>query len=80
MGLGTGTTVIGSTNTTRTKIFGTLETSAYTVATLPAGTVGKHAYVTDGAAALAWGATVTGGGTAQYLVWHNGTAWTVVGK
>lgn len=54
---------------------------AYTVAALPAaGTAGRQAHVTDGAAALAWGATVTGGGSTRYLVWDNGTNWTVVGK
>lgn len=53
----------------------------YTVATLPSGKpVGTTAYVTDGTAALAWGVTVTGGGSTPYLVWYNGTAWTVVGK
>lgn len=58
-----------------------LKTKGYTVATLPATAgVGAHAYVTDGAASLAWGVTVTGGGSAPYLVWYNGTAWTVVGK
>lgn len=46
----------------------------------PAGTVGRMVYVTDGAAALAWGDTVSGGSTEQYLVWDNGTNWTVVGK
>ena len=52
-----------------------------TLAQLPTShTVGQTATVTDGAAALAWGATVTGGGTAKYLVWWNGTAWTVIGK
>ncbi len=54
-----------------------------TVATLP-GTpsAGMTAYVTDGTAGLAWGDTVTGGGaeTTNYLVWFNGTNWTVVGK
>jgi hypothetical protein len=54
---------------------------SYTVGALPAaGTVGRIARVTDGAAALAWGATVTGGGTTPYLVWDNGTNWTVFGK
>jgi hypothetical protein len=51
-----------------------------TVATLPTGVAGMVAYVTDGTAALAWGATATGGGTTPYLVWYNGTNWTVVGK
>lgn len=56
--------------------------SGLTVADLPASPiarVGDMNRVTDGAAALAWGATVTGGGTAQYLVWYNGTNWTVFG-
>ena len=45
----------------------------------PTARVGNIARVTDGAASLTWGATVTGGGTAQYLVWYNGTNWTVFG-
>jgi hypothetical protein len=52
-----------------------------TVANLPSSPVaGSVAYVTDGAASLAWGATVTGGSSTKYLVWYNGAAWTVVGK
>lgn len=52
-----------------------------TLAQLPASPgVGQTATVTNGAASLAWGATVTGGGTAKYLVWWNGAAWTVIGK
>lgn len=51
-----------------------------TVATLPTGVAGMTAYVTDGGAGLAWGATVIGGGSTPYLVWYNGTAWTVMGK
>jgi hypothetical protein len=47
--------------------------------TSPTARVGDITRVTDGAAALTWGATVTGGGTAQYLVWYNGTNWTVFG-
>ena len=47
--------------------------------TSPPARVGNIARVTDGAASLSWGATVTGGGTAQYLVWYNGTNWTVFG-
>lgn len=41
---------------------------------------GQLSYVSDGAASLAWGATVTGGGSTKYLVWFNGTDWTVIGK
>ena len=47
--------------------------------TAPTARVGNITRVTDGAAALTWGATVTGGGTDQYLVWYNGTNWTVFG-
>lgn len=53
-----------------------------TVATLPTAVAGRYAYVTDGDALLIWGATVinSGGGATKYLVWYNGTNWTVVGK
>lgn len=51
------------------------------VSALPASpTLGMMASVNDGADALAWGDVVTGGGSVEYLVWFNGTAWTVVGK
>lgn len=57
-------------------------TKGYTVSTLPTGTTGMVAHVTDGDAGLAWGATVTnsGGGATKYLVWYNGSNWTVSGK
>lgn len=54
-----------------------------TVALLPDSShakVGQQFVVTDGTAALAWGATVTGGASTKYLVQWNGTAWTVIGK
>jgi hypothetical protein len=55
--------------------------TAATVATLPASPfTGQVATVSDGTASLAWGATVTGGGSTQYLVWWNGANWTVMGK
>jgi hypothetical protein len=54
-----------------------------TIANLP-GTpaAGMTAYVTDGDASLAWGATVvnSGAGATKYLVWYNGSNWTVAGK
>jgi hypothetical protein len=55
---------------------------AYTVTTLPTAPAGSVCYVTDGDAGLAWGATVvnTGAGATKYLVWYNGTNWTVMGK
>lgn len=54
-----------------------------TIANLP-GTpaAGMTAYVTNGDASLAWGATAinSGGGATKYLVWYNGANWTVLGK
>lgn len=54
----------------------------YTVSTLPTPAAGMIAYVTDGDGSLAWGATVvnTGAGATKYLVWWNGTNWTVFAK
>lgn len=68
--------------------YGTLRLSrAFTIAAganqLPAaGTVGRIARVTDGDSGLAWGVTAvnTGAGATPYLVYDNGTAWTVLGK
>jgi hypothetical protein len=57
--------------------------SGVTIANLPASpTAGQVAYVTDGDASLAWGATAvnSGSGATKYLVWYNGTNWTVLGK
>lgn len=50
----------------------------YTVAGLPAGSVGFVARVTD-ASAPAVGSTVSGGGAAAALVWYNGSNWVVIG-
>jgi hypothetical protein len=54
----------------------------YTVATLPVGTVGQIAQVSDGDALLAYGDTVvnSGAGTTPYLVWYNSNDWTVIGE
>ncbi len=53
----------------------------YTVSQLPTNAQkGWQAVVTDGQPGLAWGATVTGGGSTKYLVWFNGSNWTVLGK
>jgi hypothetical protein len=41
--------------------------------------VGQMAVVTDGVPALAWGAALSGTGTTPYLVWYNGSSWTVIG-
>jgi len=56
--------------------------AVYTVATLPAGTQGGFAAVSDGDSGLAWGATVinSGSGATPYAVWYNGSHWTVMGK
>ena len=54
----------------------------YTVATLPTGVTGMTAYISDGDSGLAWGATAvnSGSGATPYMVWFNGTNWTVTGK
>jgi len=57
-------------------------TNDYTIATLPGSpTGGMIARVTDGDAALTHGQTVvnSGAGATPYLVWYNGTNWTVIG-
>jgi hypothetical protein len=48
----------------------------YTVGTLPAGTQGDTAYVTD-ATAPVFGAAVVGGGAVVIPVFYNGAAWIV---
>lgn len=47
---------------------------AYTVATLPTGSVGLRAYVTD-ALTPTYGATAAGGGAVTVPVFYNGTHW-----
>jgi hypothetical protein len=83
-----GTTVISvnaipivSATSTGAAVTGTLSSTGvaklsngYTVATLPAGAVGQHAYVTDALAPTFLG-TLTGGGAVVTPVFHNGTAW-----
>jgi hypothetical protein len=55
---------------------------AMTVSTLPTPAAGLISYVTDGDSGLALGATVvnSGAGATKYLVWYNGSNWTVYGK
>jgi len=48
--------------------------TGYTVATLPAGTIGRRAYVTD-ALAPVYNTALTGGGTVVVPVFYNGTIW-----
>jgi len=52
----------------------TIKTGGYTVATLPAGTVGQRAYVTD-ATAPTWNGALTGGGAVVVPVFRNATVW-----
>lgn len=54
--------------------------AAVAVGSLGTGTLGAIACVNNGTAGLNWGDTVTGGASAKYLVWWNGTAWKVFGK
>ncbi len=58
------------------KATGTVRTKGYTVATLPAGTVGDMAYVTN-ALTPSYLATVVGGGSQTVPVFYNGTNWIV---
>jgi hypothetical protein len=53
---------------------GTVATNGYTVATLPAGTIGQRAYVTDATGRMLDG-TITGGGTEVLPVFFNGSTW-----
>ena len=65
----TGLAVTGAISATTT-----IKTGGYTVATLPAGTVGMRAYVTD-ATAPTYNGALTGGGAVTVPVFYNGTAW-----
>lgn len=49
-------------------------TGGYTVGTLPSGTVGMRAYVTD-ATAPTYNGALTGGGAVKIPVFYNGSAW-----
>ena len=54
-----------------------------TIVNLPgAPATGQIAAVSDGDPGLAWGAIVvnSGAGATKYLVWYNGTNWTVIGE
>lgn len=57
---------------------GQLPLGTYTVTTLPVGGNGKFAVVSDGAASISPGSTVTGGGSTTYLVFYKASAWKVV--
>ena len=68
---GTGTT--GNTGATGTT---TITTAVYTVSTLPAGSIGMRAFVTN-ALAPSFGVTVAGGGTVGVPVYYDGSTWKV---
>ena len=57
-----------------TALGGAIRLKGYTVATLPAGTVGDTAYVTD-ALAPAFLTAVVGGGAVVAPVFYDGTNW-----
>jgi len=64
-------------NTNKSTIFtGVIQTTGYTVATLPTGVTGMRAYVTN-ALAPTYGSTVVGGGAVTIPVFYNGTNWIV---
>ena len=74
-----GNLLVGLTTATgvaKLQVSGPIQTTGYTVATLPAGTVGMRTYVTD-ALAPSFSATVTGGGAVTIPVFYNGTNWIV---
>jgi hypothetical protein len=74
-----GELLVGFTSATgvaKLQVSGALRTTGFTVATLPAGTVGMRTYVTD-ALAPSFSATVTGGGAVTIPVFYNGTNWIV---
>ena len=71
--IGSAATGNGSNSAT---IAGVLYNTNYTVATLPASTVGARSFVTDGLAPV-FGANVTGGGAVPVPVYYDGTNWKV---
>lgn len=73
-GHGSNTVTIGGPSTVKTYFTGVVITSGYTVASLPAGTLGARAFVTDAVAPTFLGA-LTGGGSSFSPVIYNGTAW-----
>jgi hypothetical protein len=74
-----GNLLVGLTSATgvaKLQVSGPIRTTGYTVATLPAGTVGMRTYVTD-ALAPSFGVTVSGGGAVTIPVFYNGANWIV---
>lgn len=73
-GSGSNTATIGNTSITKTVLRGVIQQTTYTVATLPAGSIGQFAIVTDAVSPTYLG-TLTGGGSVVCPVFFNGTSW-----
>jgi len=74
-GAGSNTATIGNASIVKTVLRGVIaHSTSYTVATLPTGTLGDTAFVTDAVAPTYLGA-LTGGGSVTCPVFHNGTIW-----
>jgi hypothetical protein len=74
-----GNLLVGLTSATgvaKLQVSGPLQTTGYTVATLPAGTVGMRTYVTD-ALAPVFGVAVAGSGAVTIPVFYDGANWIV---
>jgi hypothetical protein len=74
-----GNLLVGLTSATgvaKLQVSGPIRTTGYTVATLPAGTVGMRTYVTD-ALAPSFGVTVAGSGAVTIPVFYDGANWIV---
>jgi hypothetical protein len=74
-----GELLVGLTSATgvaKLQVSGPIQTTGYTVATLPAGTVGMRTYVTD-ALAPAFGVAVAGSGAVTIPVFYDGANWIV---
>jgi hypothetical protein len=70
-----GSPIVSIDNATgRTSFVSVVRLAGYTVATLPAGSIGDRAYVTD-ANAPTWNGALTGGGTVSVPVFRNATGW-----
>ena len=69
-------TLAAAFSSTGVAITGTVNTSGYTVATLPTGVTGARAYVTN-ALAPTFGSAVVGGGAVTIPVFYNGANWIV---
>jgi hypothetical protein len=74
-----GNLLVGLTSATgvaKLQVSGPIQTTGYTVATLPAGTVGMRTYVTDALAPL-FGVAVAGSGAVTIPVFYDGANWIV---